>query len=245
MFEFLDRLSPRAFAPLAVAAILAVPAASLFLNPQAAGAAEPAVTIPAPAMDEAAKSGTETAIVAGGCFWGVQGVFQHVKGVVSAVSGYSGGTAKNPSYHQVGSGTTGHAESVEIKFDPQQISYGKILQIFFSVAHNPTELNFQGPDYGTQYRSAVFTTSDEQKKVADAYVAQLDREKVFPDKIVTEVTPAGAFYAAEDYHQDYATLHPDQGYIAFNDLPKIRNLKTMFPDLWREKPVLVFAANAS
>ncbi|MEJ0097610.1 MAG: peptide-methionine (S)-S-oxide reductase MsrA [Bauldia sp.] len=209
------------------------------------GAAEDAVKIPAPAVDEPAGSGLETAVLAGGCFWGVQGVFEHVKGVESAVAGYAGGTVANPSYEQVGMENTGHAESVKITFDPKQISYGKILQIFFSVVQDPTELNYQGPDHGTSYRSAVFTTSDAQKKVAAAYVAQLDAAKVFPAKIVTEVTPYTNFYQAEDYHQDNAiTLHVNAGYIQAFDLPKIANLKTVFPEAWQEKPQVVFAADA-
>ena len=150
-----------------------------------------------------------------------------------------------PSYEEVSSSTTGHAESVEVKFDPKKVSYGKILQIFFSVAHNPTELNFQGPDHGTQYRSAIFFTNDEQKKIAEAYIAQLDKAKAFGEPIVTEVTKFSTFYPAEDYHQDYAYLHPDQPYISWNDLPKVDNLKALFPDVWHDKPTLVFASNAS
>ena len=206
-------------------------------------AAEMGVKIPAPAVDEAASGASETVVLAGGCFWGVQGVFEHAAGVKNAVSGYAGGTKADPTYEEVSSGETGHAESVQITFDPKKISYGKILQIFFSVVQNPTEKNFQGPDEGTQYRSAVFTTSDEQKRVAAAYVAQLDAGKVFAKPIVTEVTSLNVFYKAENYHQDYATLHPDQPYIAFNDLPKIANLKAMYADVWQDKPTLVFAAN--
>ncbi|HVY21630.1 MAG TPA: peptide-methionine (S)-S-oxide reductase MsrA [Bauldia sp.] len=203
------------------------------------------VNVPAPAVDEtAAASGTETAIFAGGCFWGVQGVFQHVKGVESAVSGYAGGKLANPTYDDVTTETTGHAEAVKVTFDPKQVSYGKLLQIFFSVVADPTTLNYQGNDRGPSYRSAFFTMSDEQKKVADAYVAQLTAAKTFPDKIVTEVTPYTNFYQAEDYHQDNATtLNVNPGYIQYFDLPKIANLKTAFPDVWRDKPVLVFAAN--
>ncbi len=206
-------------------------------------AAEPAVTIPPPALDETAASGLETAIFAGGCFWGVQGVFQHVEGVTRAVSGYAGGTVADPSYQQVSSETTGHAESVKVTFDRSKVSYGKLLQIFFSVAHNPTELNYQGPDHGTSYRSVLFTMNGEQAKIAEAYITQLDAAHVFPAKIVTKVTPYTNFYQAEDYHQDYATLHPGSPYIHFNDLPKIANLRAMFPDQWRNKPVLVFASN--
>jgi peptide-methionine (S)-S-oxide reductase len=207
-------------------------------------AAEDAVNVPPPAVDEPAGSGLETTVIAGGCFWGVQGVFQHVKGVKSAVSGYSGGTTVNPSYEDVYSEKTGHAESVKITFDPKQVSYGKLLQIFFSVVADPTTLNYQGNDHGTSYRSAFFTMSDEQKKVADAYVAQLDAAKVFPAKIVTEVTPYTNFYQAEDYHQDNATtLNVNAGYVRYFDLPKIANLKVMFPNYWRDKPQLVFASN--
>jgi peptide-methionine (S)-S-oxide reductase len=207
-------------------------------------AAEDAVNVPPPAVDEPAGNGLETTVIAGGCFWGVQGVFQHVKGVKSAVSGYAGGTTVNPSYEDVYSEKTGHAESVKITFDPKQVSYGKLLQIFFSVVADPTTLNYQGNDHGTSYRSAFFTMSDEQKKVADAYVAQLDAAKVFPAKIVTEVTPYTNFYQAEDYHQDNATtLNVNPGYVSYFDLPKIANLKVMFPDYWRDKPQLVFASN--
>jgi peptide-methionine (S)-S-oxide reductase len=209
-------------------------------------AAEGAVTIPPPAVDEPAGTGLETAVIAGGCFWGVQGVFQHVKGVKSAVSGYSGGTTANPSYDDVVTETTGHAESVKITFDPQQVSYGKLLQIFFSVVADPTTLNYQGNDHGTSYRSALFTMSDAQKKVAAAYVAQLDAAKVYPARIVTEVTPYTNFYQAEDYHQDNATtLNVNASYVSYFDLPKIANLKVMFPDAWRDKPQLVFASNES
>ena len=208
-------------------------------------AAEDAVVIPAPAMDAAPASGIQTAVVAGGCFWGVQGVFQHTAGIVNAVSGYAGGTKATADYPTVSTGRTGHAESVEIKFDPQKISYGKILQIYFSVAHDPTQLNRQGPDTGTQYRSAIFTTSDEQKKIAEAYIAQLDAAKVFSKPIVTKVGTLEAFYPAEAYHQDYLTLHPNQPYIAYNDIPKIENLKKLFADNYIEKPTLVSASKAT
>ena len=202
-------------------------------------AAEDAVVIPAPAMDAEASDGIQTAVIAGGCFWGVQGVFQHTTGVVNAVSGYAGGSKTTADYRTVSSGSTGHAESVEIKFDPKKISYGKILQIFFSVVHDPTQLNRQGPDTGTQYRSAIFTTNDEQKKVAEAYIAQLNAAKVFGKPIVTKVGPLQGFYAAEGYHQDYLTLHPSQPYIAFNDIPKVENLKKLFAENYTEKPTLV------
>ena len=244
MFAQVKRLARSPLAPFAIAAVIAIPAFAL-LGGQSK-AAEKAATLPAPAIDEPAGSGTETAIFAGGCFWGVQGVFEHVKGVESAVDGYAGGTVANPTYEQVGTETTGHAESVKITFDPKQVSYGKLLQIFFSVVQDPTELNYQGPDQGTSYRSAVFTMSDAQKKVADAYVAQLDAAKVFPAKIVTEVTPYTNFYQAEDYHQDNAiTLNVNAGYIEMFDLPKMNALKAMFPEIWREKPGVVFASNAS
>jgi len=209
------------------------------LNPSAA--AEAAFRIPAPAADLVtdAKGPQETAVFAGGCFWGVQGVFQHTKGVIQAVSGYAGGAKSTAVYELVGSGLTGHAEAVQVTFDPKQISYAQLLQIYFSVAHDPTQLNRQGPDRGTQYRSAVFTTDTSQKQVAEKYIAQLDAAKVYPAKIVTQVVPLPAFYAAEAYHQDYATLHPESGYIATFDLPKIANLKSLFPQWYREQPVLV------
>jgi peptide-methionine (S)-S-oxide reductase len=202
-------------------------------------ATEDAVVIPPPAMDVPPAEGLQTAVVSGGCFWGVQGVFQHTKGIASAVSGYAGGSQMTATYEQVSTGTTGHAESVQIKFDPKKISYGKILQIFFSVAHDPTQLNRQGPDSGTQYRSAIFTTSDDQKKVAEAYIAQLNAAKVYPKPIVTKISWLQGFFPAEAYHQDYLTLHPNQPYIAYNDLPKVENLKKIFAENYTEKPTLV------
>jgi peptide-methionine (S)-S-oxide reductase len=202
-------------------------------------AAEDAVVIPPPAMDAKAADNIQSAVIAGGCFWGVQGVFQHTAGVVNAVSGYAGGAKGTADYNMVSTGTTGHAESVEIKFDPKQISYGKILQIFFSVAHDPTQLNRQGPDTGTQYRSEIFTVNDEQKKVADAYIAQLNAAKVYKKPIVTKVETLQGFFPAEAYHQDYLTLHPNQAYIAYNDIPKIQNLKKIFAQNYIEKPTLV------
>ena len=208
-------------------------------------AAEDAVVIPAPAVDAQASDGLQTVVVAGGCFWGVQGVFQHTAGVVTAMSGYAGGNKSTANYETVSTGSTGHAESVQIKYDPKQISYGKILQIFFSVAHNPTELNRQGPDSGTQYRSAIFTTSDEQKKVTDAYIAQLNAAKVYKKPIVTKVGPLEGFYPAEAYHQDYLTLHPSQPYIAYNDIPKVENLKKLFAANYLEKPTLVSSAKVT
>jgi peptide-methionine (S)-S-oxide reductase len=208
-------------------------------------AAEDAVIIPAPAMDAQASGGIQTAVIAGGCFWGVQGVFQHTAGVVNAVSGYSGGNKTTADYTLVSTGTTGHAEAVEIRYDPNKISYGKILQIFFSVVHDPTQLNRQGPDTGTQYRSAIFTTNDEQKKVAEAYIAQLNAAKVFKKPIVTKVGPLEGFFAAEAYHQDYLTLHPNQPYIAYNDIPKVENLKKIFAENYIEKPTLVSGARVT
>ncbi|MBB4239087.1 peptide-methionine (S)-S-oxide reductase MsrA [Rhizobium esperanzae] len=211
----------------------------LSIGASAAGAAEDAVVIPPPAVDEAAGAGTETAIFAGGCFWGVQGVFQHVKGVKSAVSGYAGGKAATAQYETVSTGATGHAESVEVTFDPKEVSYGKLLQIFFSVAHNPTQLNFQGPDRGTQYRSALFVAGPEQRKVAERYIDQLDKAHVFAQPIVTKVSDTTGFYRAEAYHQDFLTLNPTYPYIVYNDLPKIENLKSLFPADYRSQPVLV------
>ena len=207
--------------------------------------AEEGIKIPAPTVAEpASTSPTETAVVAGGCFWGVQGVFQHVEGVKNAVSGYSGGEKKTAVYETVGSGRTGHAESVQVTFDPKKISYGKILQMYFSVAHDPTQLNRQGPDRGTQYRSAIFPLNEKQAEVAKAYIAQLDQAKKLHSKIVTKNEPGHEFYPAEGYHQDFLVLHPNYPYIVFNDLPKVRNLKRLFPDLYREKPALVSEAKS-
>jgi peptide-methionine (S)-S-oxide reductase len=208
-------------------------------------ASEEAVVIPAPAMDVQAAGGMQTAVIAGGCFWGVQGVYQHTKGVVSAVSGYSGGDKATANYNAIGSGTTGHAEAVEVKYDPSKISYGKILQIYFSVVHDPTQLNRQGPDSGTQYRSEIFATTPEQKKVAEAYIAQLNAAKVYKKPIATRLGMLQAFYPAEAYHQDYLTLHPKQPYIVYNDLPKIENLKKIFAENYNEKPTLVNAVKAT
>jgi peptide-methionine (S)-S-oxide reductase len=208
-------------------------------------ASEEAVVIPAPAMDVQAAGGMQTAVIAGGCFWGVQGVYQHTKGVVSAVSGYSGGDKSTANYNAIGSGTTGHAEAVEVKYDPSKISYGKILQIYFSVVHDPTQLNRQGPDSGTQYRSEIFATTPEQKKVAEAYIAQLNAAKVYKKPIATKLGMLQAFYPAEAYHQDYLTLHPKQPYIVYNDLPKIENLKKIFAENYNDKPTLVNAVKAT
>jgi peptide-methionine (S)-S-oxide reductase len=193
--------------------------------------------VPGPAADEAraAAPAKETAVVAGGCFWGIQAVFQHVKGVVSATSGYSGGTVKNPDYEAVSSGETGHAESVQIVYDPSQVTYGELLRVFFSVALDPTEVNRQGPDDGTQYRSLIFYGNDEQKHIAEAYITQLNSAKVFRKAIATQVVPLKAFYEAEGYHQNYATLHPDNPYIVYNDAPKVANLRHEFPELYTGK----------
>lgn len=208
--------------------------------------ANEAVTLPPPALDEpASDAATETAVFAGGCFWGMQAVFEYVKGVKRVVSGYSGGGVEAPSYEQVTTGTTGHAESVEIVFDPKEVSYGKLMQVFFSVAHDPTQLNYQGPDRGTQYRSAIFFANETQQKVAKAYVDQLTAAKSFDDPIVTEITPLSAFYAAEDYHQDYYFIHPDSAYIQINDVPKVENLQKFFPNLWRSDPARLNGASAS
>ncbi len=210
-----------------------------------AKAAEPAVVIPPPAVDAAvpAGGGLQTIVLAGGCFWGVQGVFEHTKGVVQAVSGYSGGSKETAHYEMVGTERTGHAESVQITYDPKRISYGKILQIYFSVAHNPTELNYQGPDSGPSYRSAIFYANNGQKRIAEAYIAQLDKAHVFPATIVTKLEAFTGFYPAENYHQDFLVLHPDYPYIVFNDLPKVENLKRLFPDYYRNTPVTVMAAS--
>lgn len=201
--------------------------------------AQEGLALPAPAIDEAKGSGPETAIFAGGCFWGIQGVFQHVGGVISATSGYAGGGVADPSYEAVSSRSTGHAEAVQVVFDPKKISYGHLLQIYFSVAHDPTELNYQGPDSGTQYRSAIFPVSAAQASVAKAYVAQLGAAQLFDAAIVTTIETGATFYRAEDYHQDFLALNPTYGYIVVNDLPKIANLKTFFPGDYRQKPVLV------
>jgi peptide-methionine (S)-S-oxide reductase len=209
-------------------------AGALVWNP--ARAAESSSVLPDPVVDTplAAKPGKQTAVVAGGCFWGIQLVFQHVKGVKNATSGYSGGTVASPQYEEVGTGNTGHAESVKITFDPAQITYGQLLKVFFSVGHDPTQLNRQGPDTGPQYRSVIFYTDDEQKRVAEAYIAQLEQAKSFPRAIVTQVVPLKAFYDAEMYHQNYATFHPDDPYIAINDAPKLEHLRQQLPALYKK-----------
>lgn len=194
-------------------------------------------SFPAAVLDSsiAASKGEQTAVFAGGCFWGIQAVFQHVKGVTKATSGYSGGSANTAEYETVSTGSTGHAESVKVTYDPSQVTYGQLLRVFFSVAHDPTELNRQGPDTGTQYRSVIFYNGDEQKKIAEAYITQLNQAKIFPKPIVTQVVPLKAFYAAEAYHQNYATMHPDSPYIIFNDAPKVAHLRQEFPDLYTGK----------
>ena len=199
-------------------------------------AATPATVLPDPVVDSprTVNSTKQTAVFAGGCFWGIQAVFQHVKGVKSATSGYSGGTVASPAYEDVSTGETGHAESVKITFDPSVISYGQLLRVFFSVAHDPTQLNRQGPDSGTQYRSVIFYANEEQKQIAESYISQLEKAKSFPRPIVTQVVPLKAFYEAEAYHQDYATLHPDNPYIAINDAPKVEHLHEQFPDLYKK-----------
>jgi peptide-methionine (S)-S-oxide reductase len=210
--------------------------AALILN-IAIFAAAKSTALPAPAIDtlKTGNSGPQTAVFAGGCFWGIQAVFQHVSAVTSAVSGYSGGEAKTADYRQVSTGETGHAESVQVTYDASKITYGQLLQVFFSVAHDPTELNRQGPDEGTQYRSVIFYATDEQRKIAAAYIAQLNKAKVFSSPIVTNVTPLKAFYPAEAYHQDYFARHPDNPYIVYNDAPKVEHLKTEFPALYKSQ----------
>jgi len=200
-----------------------------------AGAEGAIVALPDPAVDlpPSASGALQSAVFAGGCFWGVQAVFQHVEGVTEAVSGYAGGSARDAHYDTVSHGGTGHAESVKVTWDPKKMSYGRLLKVFFSVAHDPTQLNRQGPDHGTQYRSAIFYASPEQQKVAAAYVAQLEAAHVFPRPVVTKIDPLEAFFPAEAYHQDYARLHPDQPYIMFNDLPKLTALKVAFPAIFR------------
>jgi peptide-methionine (S)-S-oxide reductase len=203
-------------------------------------AAEAPTVIPPPTVDSPKSKGPlQTAVLAGGCFWGVQGVFEHLSGVRRVVSGYAGGEKRTAEYEVVSGGQTGHAESVQITFDPNEVSYGQILQVFFSVAHDPTQLNRQGPDSGTQYRSSIFYADEEQKKIAQAYIAQLGKAGAFRGSIVTRVDPLKGFYAAEDYHQDYLLIHPNDGYIVYNDLPKIRNFERVLPALYRKQPVTV------
>jgi peptide-methionine (S)-S-oxide reductase len=211
---------------------------------QLPGRAEDAVKLPPPGDESSnvAGDGLVKVVLAGGCFWGVQAVFQHVKGVTSAVSGYAGGTGATAHYEIVSSGRTGHAEAVEVEFDPHQVSYGKILQVYFSVAHDPTQLNRQGPDFGPQYRSAIFFANEAQKRIAENYMGELGAAHVFKRPIVTKLEPLSAFYPAEAYHQNYATIHPNQPYILYNDRPKVEHLEALFAELYREQPVLVAAA---
>jgi peptide-methionine (S)-S-oxide reductase len=217
-----------------------VVASSLAIWTEAPRADEAAQLLPQPTLDVAPRgSDPQTAVFAGGCFWGVQGVFEHVRGVTRADSGYAGGKIPDPSYEQVSSGATGHAEAVRVTFDPTRVSYGTLLRIFFSVALDPTQVDRQGPDWGTQYRSELFVSSPDQDRVAHAYVAQLEAAHVFAGPIATRIDPAGTFYPAEAYHQDYLTLHPDNPYIAVNDIPKVRSLERLFPDNWQPVPVTV------
>ena len=227
----MTRSFTRGLALLGAGAVAALLFAARAVVPTAASA----VTLPDPTIDQpiSAPAGQQTIVFAGGCFWGVQAVFQHVKGVVSATSGYAGGTVDSPSYDEVSTGTTGHAESVRVVFDTSQVSLGQLLKVFFSVAHDPTELNRQGPDVGTQYRSAVFYTTPAQQKIVDAYIAQLSAAKVFKEPIVTEVKPLRGFHEAEAYHQNYYNLHPNQPYIVINDRPKVEALKRDFAALWK------------
>jgi peptide-methionine (S)-S-oxide reductase len=221
---------------------MAVPGIVLVTGTPRSGllAQENAVVIPAPAADDAAsQKSSEVAVLAGGCFWGVQGVYQHVKGVTRAVSGYAGGQKNTAQYEIVGRGGSGHAESVQVTFDPRQISYGRLLQVFFSVVHDPTQLNRQGPDVGPQYRSAIFPATPEQEKIARSYIAQLNQARVFRSAIVTKIEADRPFFTAEDYHQDFLIKNPRHAYIVINDLPKIEELKRVFPELYRSAPVLV------
>jgi peptide-methionine (S)-S-oxide reductase len=236
MFGFSTKRLAVGFGALVFAGVALV----LTLAPGSVRADAATTALPAPATDIAPGSpALQTAVFAGGCFWGIQGVFQHVKGVTQAVSGYAGGTVANPSYEQVSSGRTGHAESVKVTFDPSHVSYGQLLQIFFTVALDPTEVDRQGPDWGTQYRSELFVANKEQERVARAYVAQLEAAHVFTRPIATRIDPAGAFYPAEAYHQDYLVHNPDAGYIAVNDMPKVRSLQQLFPQNWQDPPVTV------
>ena len=225
-------------AKIAAVGVLSV-AAAFGLWQSTVGAQEAPVIIPPPAVDFQPPGNEAKAIFAGGCFWGVQGVFQHVKGVKNAVSGYSGGEANTAVYEVVGTGQTGHAETVEITYDPSVVTYGQLLQIFFSVATNPTQLNYQGPDHGTQYRNAIFYQSADEKQMAEAYIAQLNAAGLYPAPIVTTLEPFKAFYPAEQYHQDFLTLNPSWPYIVINDLPKVAALEELFPKEWQKDPVLV------
>ena len=219
-------------------------AASVLAGQRIANSAEAATKIPPPVQDETPGAmHSETAVLAGGCFWGVQGVFEHVRGVKQVASGYSGGAADTAQYETVSEGDTGHAESVQVVFDPKQITYGRILQIFFSVVLDPTEVNRQGPDEGTQYRSEVFAADPAQRHVASAYIAQLDHAHLFPRPLATRVDPLTGFYPAEAYHQDFLERHPDQPYIAYNDIPKVEALKRLFPKTYVDKPTLALSSS--
>jgi peptide-methionine (S)-S-oxide reductase len=229
------RIKPLHLVMAAAAAAVLAP----LLNMPAASAGDLNKEIPAVASDPANPADKEVAVLAGGCFWGQQGLFEHVKGVTKVVAGYAGGEKKTARYMVVSSGTTGHAESVQITFDPKQVSFGQILRIYFSVAHDPTEVDRQGPDEGSQYRSEIFATSPAQEAAAKAYIAQLDAEHIFPAPIATKVEPLQGFYAAEDYHQDYLFNNPDESYIRVNDLPKIEALKRVWPQYFRSRPVLL------
>jgi peptide-methionine (S)-S-oxide reductase len=239
----MKRIFPGAPASLFAMALLVVAGLAIKSYPAAADDARP---LPMPAVDQPPGQATSAAVVlAGGCFWGVQGVFQHVKGVTNAVSGYAGGDRKSADYEAVSSGRTGHAESVQVTYDPRQISYGRLLQVFFSVAHDPTQLNRQGPDTGTQYRSAIFPLNADQAEVAKAYIAQLDQARVFKKAIVTKIESDRSFYPAENYHQDFLTRNPTYPYIVYNDLPKLEDLKRLLPELYRAAPVLVAGVQSS
>jgi peptide-methionine (S)-S-oxide reductase len=232
------------FLLLAALSAVALLGASLAFSSVGSAAEEPRV-IPAPSQDEQADGASrETAVFAGGCFWGVQGVFQHVKGVINATSGYAGGAESSAQYETVSSGSTGHAEAVQIVFDPKVVSYGHLMQIYFSVAHDPTQLNRQGPDRGTQYRSAIFPQTDRQADLAKAYIAQLNKARVYDAAIVTKIEPGKSFYPAETYHQDFLTNNPTYPYIVINDLPKVENLKRIFPSDFRNDPVLVASSGS-
>jgi peptide-methionine (S)-S-oxide reductase len=225
------------FSSTGVVAILLLAAVAIRILP---AEAQEGLALPAPAVDLTSSQGSsEVMVIAGGCFWGVQGVFQHVKGVSNAVSGYAGGAQSTATYEQTNDGTTGHAESVQITFDPRQVTYGQLLQVFFSVAHDPTQLNRQGPDTGTQYRSTIFAANAEQAAVAKAYIAQLNQARAFKKAIVTTIETGRKFYTAEKYHQDFLVRNPTYPYIVYNDLPKIENLKRILPTMYRASPVLV------
>ncbi|MGH8663350.1 MAG: peptide-methionine (S)-S-oxide reductase MsrA [Burkholderiales bacterium] len=232
----------RAFLVITIATTLAAVLGGWLALPAAASSEARALPPFASGTAASGSAGSEVAVLAGGCFWGVQGVFQHVKGVTSAVSGYAGGDKKSAVYQKVAHGSTKHAEAVRITFDPRQISYTRILQIYFSVAHDPTQLNRQGPDVGTQYRSAIFPVNEEQARIAKAYIAQLDRARVFDGAIVTRIEPGHEFFPAEEYHQDFMARNPRHAYIVINDLPKVADLRKFFPDLYRPTPVLVLQA---